>query len=475
MGARGGGRPRAASRGGVGRAALVAGRRRPGVVLAGSRTCWRGSGRPRRGLASASFVATGDALGGCGRGRDRRPPLHPGPCSEMLTGFYEPRGVLGGQRRPSGRERPPSGAGGFGRSRPPVPLVGDLLRSPPDRAHGRALGAAVLASRDRGGPVVRRRGPAATSPRPPAPRDCWASASLSGARGRGRVAVAVAGDAAPRRPLPPGPRSRLALAGDRAGGAALAASRRGASRSRGRGGVAAWNLWRSPRPPSRRMAAGRPARRPARVVAERPGSGRRSVVGVPTYKSTAALVYPLTVLGHPRAPAADATRVTVLCDALFEEVVSLACLGPAEAARLRRGGGQCPGSLVHPVRGGAGPLDLLSTRSPAADAWRDHAVPRGPTGERANAGARVRRRSLSPRPGRGGRSRGGSCDWRYGLPGISRTSMGAGRTVETRRSVERTDDGGHGPDAWRGTGRSGRPGRGTGATGRAYRRMRTAR
>ena len=29
-----------------------------------------------------------------------------------------------------------------------------------------------------------------------------------------------------------------------------------------------------------------------------------------------------------------ATRVTVLCDALFEEVVGLACEGPAEEARM---------------------------------------------------------------------------------------------------------------------------------------------
>ncbi|HYN48353.1 MAG TPA: hypothetical protein VER83_05760, partial [Candidatus Nanopelagicales bacterium] len=57
-------------------------------------------------------------------------------------------------------------------------------------------------------------------------------------------------------------------------------------------------------------------------------------VGVPAYKSTNALAYPLTVLGHPPVPAADAARVTVLCDALFEEVVGLACRGPAEEARL---------------------------------------------------------------------------------------------------------------------------------------------
>jgi 4-amino-4-deoxy-L-arabinose transferase-like glycosyltransferase len=58
------------------------------------------------------------------------------------------------------------------------------------------------------------------------------------------------------------------------------------------------------------------------------------VVGVPAYKSTAALVYPLTVDGHAPVDAADATRVTVLCDALFEQVEGLACRGPAEKARL---------------------------------------------------------------------------------------------------------------------------------------------
>jgi hypothetical protein len=72
----------------------------------------------------------------------------------------------------------------------------------------------------------------------------------------------------------------------------------------------------------------------ANTVVTVTGGGPTAVVGVPAYKSVNAVTYPLTVLGHPPVPASEATRVTVLCDALFEEVVGLQCEGPAEEARL---------------------------------------------------------------------------------------------------------------------------------------------
>jgi hypothetical protein len=59
-----------------------------------------------------------------------------------------------------------------------------------------------------------------------------------------------------------------------------------------------------------------------------------AIAGSPKFKKTTAVDYPVTVLGHAPVPASDATRVTVLCDALFEEVVGLACEGPAEEARM---------------------------------------------------------------------------------------------------------------------------------------------
>jgi len=69
-------------------------------------------------------------------------------------------------------------------------------------------------------------------------------------------------------------------------------------------------------------------------VVEVNGDTPAAIAGSPKFKKTTAVDYPVTVLGHSPVPAADAARVTVLCDALFEEVVGLACRGPAEEARL---------------------------------------------------------------------------------------------------------------------------------------------
>jgi len=101
----------------------------------------------------------------------------------------------------------------------------------------------------------------------------------------------------------------------------------------GIGGLVAWNL--GTQPPAVSPDGGWPAAaNAAGAVVTATGSRPTAVVGVPAYKSVNALVYPLTVLGHPPVTASDATRITVLCDALFEEVVGLACEGPAEEARL---------------------------------------------------------------------------------------------------------------------------------------------
>jgi 4-amino-4-deoxy-L-arabinose transferase-like glycosyltransferase len=95
-----------------------------------------------------------------------------------------------------------------------------------------------------------------------------------------------------------------------------------------------WNL--ATQPPATAADGGWPAAESAarRVVAAVDGSPT-AVVGVPSFKGTGALDYPMTVLGNAPVPVeAGPTRVAVLCDRLFEEVVGAACLGPAEEARL---------------------------------------------------------------------------------------------------------------------------------------------
>jgi hypothetical protein len=101
----------------------------------------------------------------------------------------------------------------------------------------------------------------------------------------------------------------------------------------GIGALVAWNL--GTQPPAISPDGGWPAAlNAASAVVAATGGRPTVVVGVPAYKSTNAVDYPLTVLGQPPVAAEAAARVTVLCDALFEEVVGLACLGPAEEARL---------------------------------------------------------------------------------------------------------------------------------------------
>jgi hypothetical protein len=100
------------------------------------------------------------------------------------------------------------------------------------------------------------------------------------------------------------------------------------------GAVAAWNLLVVPLP-AVNAEGGWPAGLTAgKGVVEVNGDQPAAIAGSPRFKKTTAVDYPVTVLGHPPVAASDATRITVLCDALFEEVVGLACEGPAEEARL---------------------------------------------------------------------------------------------------------------------------------------------
>ncbi len=94
-----------------------------------------------------------------------------------------------------------------------------------------------------------------------------------------------------------------------------------------------WNL--ATQPPRVANDGGWPSGREAarRLVTATRGEPA-VLVGVPSYKGTAAVGYPLTVLGVPPVSAEAADAAIVLCDGMFEEVVGVACRGPAESARL---------------------------------------------------------------------------------------------------------------------------------------------
>jgi len=270
--------------------------------------------------------------------------------SELLTGFGEVRALV-------------EAKGGVGEGTPPlwlrmifvpfrilsVPLVGEVLRSIALTATAAALvvGAGLLAARDRG-PLVGRRGVAGPTD-VPSPAGAARLLGLGLALGCAGLAVGAPwlSQVTPlyvdhyHLALDPMVFALLGL------GAAVL-WRRLAGRVVVVGAVtaiAAWNLVAVPLP-AVNADGGWPAGFAAgRRVVEVNGSRPAAIAGSPRFKKTTAVDYPVTMLGHPPVPAADATRVTVLCDALFEEVVGLACRGPAEEARLAEVG-IAPGPLV---------------------------------------------------------------------------------------------------------------------------------
>ena len=259
--------------------------------------------------------------------------------SEVLTGFGELRALM-------------EARGGMGEGTPPlwvravfvpfrilsVPLVGEVLRSILLTAVAAALviGAGLLAGRDRGpsgGPSVVAAGGHVLAPA--------GAARLLGVGLALGCAGLVAG--APwLSQVTPLYVDHYHLALDPIifallGLGAAVLWRRGAGRVvvvAAVAAVAAWNLLVVPLP-TVNADGGWPAGLAAgeRVV-EVNGDTPAAIAGSPKFKKTTAVDYPVTVLGHSPVPAADAARVTVLCDALFEEVVGLACRGPAEEARL---------------------------------------------------------------------------------------------------------------------------------------------
>jgi hypothetical protein len=109
--------------------------------------------------------------------------------------------------------------------------------------------------------------------------------------------------------------------------------------------VAAWNLGVVALPgvsPDGGWPAGLDA---GRRVLDATGGQPAVVTGVPVFKKTTAVTYPMTILGASPVEPAAARRAVVLCDRLFEEVVEVACLGPAEELRLAAIGVE-PGRLI---------------------------------------------------------------------------------------------------------------------------------
>jgi len=270
--------------------------------------------------------------------------------SELLTGFGEVRALLEAE-------------GGVGDGTPPlwlrmifvpfrilsVPIVGEVLRSIALTAAAAALvvGAGLLAARDRES-IGGRRGVAGATD-VPSPAGAARLLGLGLALGCAGLAVGAPwlSQVTPlyvdhyHLALDPMIFALLGL------GAAVL-WRRLAGRVVVVGAVtaiAAWNLVAVPLP-AVNADGGWPAGFAAgQRVVEVNGSRPAAIAGSPRFKKTTAVDYPVTMLGHAPVPAADATRVTVLCDSLFEEVVGLACRGPAEEARLAEVG-IAPGPLV---------------------------------------------------------------------------------------------------------------------------------
>jgi 4-amino-4-deoxy-L-arabinose transferase-like glycosyltransferase len=105
-------------------------------------------------------------------------------------------------------------------------------------------------------------------------------------------------------------------------------------------GVAAlvgWNL--ATQPPAVASNGSWPEARAAaaRLAAEIRGVPT-ALLDVPPFKPVAAYSYPLALLGVTPVEAPAASRLVVICDDLFQQVVGAACRGPAETAALARAG-----------------------------------------------------------------------------------------------------------------------------------------
>jgi 4-amino-4-deoxy-L-arabinose transferase-like glycosyltransferase len=101
--------------------------------------------------------------------------------------------------------------------------------------------------------------------------------------------------------------------------------------------LVAWNL--ATQPPAVAANGSWPEARAAadRLAAEIRGAPT-ALLDVPTFKPVAAYSYPLALLGMTPVEAPGASRLVVICDDLFQQVVGASCRGPAETAALARAG-----------------------------------------------------------------------------------------------------------------------------------------
>ena len=67
-----------------------------------------------------------------------------------------------------------------------------------------------------------------------------------------------------------------------------------------------------------------------------------ALLDVPPFKPVTAYSYPLGLLGVTPVDVPAASRLVVICDDLFQDVVGAACRGPAEIAALEHAGVSAP-------------------------------------------------------------------------------------------------------------------------------------
>ena len=93
-------------------------------------------------------------------------------------------------------------------------------------------------------------------------------------------------------------------------------------------------------PPLPALDGGYPAAEAAarRIRDAAAGRGGITLLGLPKFKTTEGVEFPLRVLGAPIVPAADAGILVVACDRLFEPVIHETCGGPAEDALVAESG-----------------------------------------------------------------------------------------------------------------------------------------
>jgi len=86
-------------------------------------------------------------------------------------------------------------------------------------------------------------------------------------------------------------------------------------------------------PPLTASDGGYPAAEAAaqRIIEVSPRNAWITLAGLPRFKTTEGVEFPLRVLGAKIVPAADAGVLVIVCDRLFEPVIHETCGGPAEA------------------------------------------------------------------------------------------------------------------------------------------------